>query len=643
MTDGIGVGLQSDGAGNWNLATLSGTTVTEGADSGLDDDDVARIEIEKDLSGAYWYYIYDASGTKPTTATGKLFTTLSEGYTGWYANGAGATTQTYAIDNISIRAESIVGRTNVEVTEPFWFRDEFGEDSVGRYQTYFIVSDGVIATDTIPSSSSAGVFCHNWKIRDGNYSFEWTPIANDVQGSCDGMASLSTTPHYQNNISGNGYIFRYQGTNLTCSRKDSGTATYLTKVVSGSLNVVLGTPYVVDVIHNSTGTENIKVFTYEKGTARPSTPTSSWTDTTYTDVYLGFGIYTNDGGGVIQVSFDNLQISGTRVYQKPIHRGAMLETYHDGTQEVVGTAFIDDCQWDRSAEYNAVGVSTIDTTNGYLDIAEQYGGIYTKNQFGDFYLSTDVYTSAATVGWQIMFGSDVGSSFSIAEGNKYDLYFNHQSSEIRLSKIVSGVHTTVRTVSESSIGVWRKVGILKNGSSIKTWVDGVLVIDIIDSTFTSGYIGFGSYAPHTGNVRFKNMQIIGLDSDATNGIAACIPPIGGGARYGVQEGASIEFTNKALRGDYDFTTCVKTTVPSAIAHNEMYFGNTTDTSAITEDTTTTKDLLIESASYLDFEKPLVLNYDDREDTISVGVRKLTDNDPTTYIDFMAVVPTKEVI
>ena len=58
----------------------------------------------------------------------------------------------------------------------------------------------------------------------------------------------------------------------------------------------------------------------------------------------------------------------------------------------------------------------------------------------------------------------------------------------------------------------------------------------------------------------------------------------------LQEGASIEFTNKALRGDYDFTTCVKTTVPGAIAHNEMYFGNTTDTSAITEDTTTTKDL-----------------------------------------------------
>ena len=58
-----------------------------------------------------------AAGTNRQRQAGKLFTALSEGYTGWYANG---NNKTYAIDNISI-TESIVGRTNIEVTEPFWF------------------------------------------------------------------------------------------------------------------------------------------------------------------------------------------------------------------------------------------------------------------------------------------------------------------------------------------------------------------------------------------------------------------------------------------------------------------------------------------------------------------------------------------
>jgi hypothetical protein len=55
----------------------------------------------------------------------------------------------------------------------------------------------------------------------------------------------------------------------------------------------------------------------------------------------------------------------SRTYFKPIHRGAMLETYHDGTQEVVGTTFIDDFNWDRSAEYTiTAGGWAYDTVNG---------------------------------------------------------------------------------------------------------------------------------------------------------------------------------------------------------------------------------------------------------------------------------------
>ena len=95
---------------------------------------------------------------RPTTATGKLFTALSEGYTGWYAKG---NSKIYAIDNISIRAESIVGRTNVEVTEPFWFRDDFEKDSRGRY---IIKSSGAMTSS-------------EYKIEDGYFKIT-RPIAS---------------------------------------------------------------------------------------------------------------------------------------------------------------------------------------------------------------------------------------------------------------------------------------------------------------------------------------------------------------------------------------------------------------------------------------------------------------------------------
>jgi hypothetical protein len=181
MTDGIGVGLQSDGNGNWNLVTLSGTTVTVGASSGLTDGKTARIEIEKDITGAYWYYIYDAAGTKLTTATGKLFTALSEGYTGWYANG---NSKTYAIENISIRAESIVGRTNVEVTEPFWFRDEFGENSLGRYiqpsgKKFTYDTDHVIYTGTLRGALTLPVWM-KFPVLETTFSLTGTDTHNRV-------------------------------------------------------------------------------------------------------------------------------------------------------------------------------------------------------------------------------------------------------------------------------------------------------------------------------------------------------------------------------------------------------------------------------------------------------------------------------
>lgn len=367
MTNGIGVGLQSDGAGNWNLATLSGTTVTVGAPSGLTDGKTARIEIEKDITGAYWYYIYDAAGTKPTTATGKLFTTLSEGYTGWYANGAGATTQTYAIENISIRAESIVGRTNVELTEE---------------------------------------------------------VFNSVTGQME-----------------------------------------------------------------------------------------------------------------------------TRTYFKPIHRGAMLETYFDGTQEVVGTTFVDDCQWDRSAEYPNM---TYSAPNGKYTLTPTTGGTIktsyptwaTALQLGSGYYEFDIDITIAGGGslpniWvtnQIRFDKFWVSLFGHYDVNEIalgDASDNWRPKRAYLLTISDGVRYTIGILYDSPTG------------RVMVYLNGVLIIDRLDAEYAqSVYQGFLTInsSGTVVSMNISRISIIAASSDATNGIAACIPPIGGGARYGVEESVYIPIT-----------------------------------------------------------------------------------------------------
>ena len=303
MTDGIGVGLQSDGAGNWNLATLSGTTVTEGADSGLDDGDVARIEIEKDLSGAYWYYIYNAAGTKPTTPTGKLFTTLTEGYTGWYANGVGATTQTYAIDNISIRAESIVGRTNVPVEEPFWFRDEFSENSIGRYvstnPTYCTVSDGKLNYTRVDSGYAAFYLPQHLKNTDTRINLNL---------GAGGVILIGINSSKINSFA-----------NALLVRVSTNSLRLINNVNSAYQDLVTVTPTITP------GTEyevNINITDESVVISLDGVETINYTGVqTYISGYTSVSLYSTGD------TINDIQISGTRVYNKPIHRGAMLGLY----------------------------------------------------------------------------------------------------------------------------------------------------------------------------------------------------------------------------------------------------------------------------------------------------------------------------
>ncbi len=645
MTNGIGVGLQSDGAGNWNLATLSGTKVTVGASSGLTDGMTARIEIEKDITGAYWYYIYDATGTKPTTPTGKLFTTLTEGYTGWYANG---NNKTYAIENISSRAESIVGRTNVEVTEPFWFRDEFGEDSLGRYARTGISYDG------------ENNECYVWG-RSGIYITDHPTFIGETIVTIQTRNTGVTTDCYPcvvfgepKKIYGGGTTDNFINGNPTlCVR-------FSTDGVDVFQNGVAVPGATSTAIKYQSGETQTFVVTYNGNnqiTVSDGTNSITFTDDAFAvrTVFSAFvGTYSTTAASGVENRFKLIEISGTRVYNKPIHRGAMLETYHDGTQEVVGTTFIDDCQWDRSAEYSVTANRFVwDSTNGVIKPVasgtEMSGQVIFKVPVGSAHYHakfkvTDVSYYTCTVFWcdSSLVPDHIPIDHVTSTKNLYFVTYNGKTKYFELKRklantIANNVAVYAQVVNVGDIVVYDIIHDVSNGS-IRVYINGVLRITASDSTFTSGYFGIADIYTVGSPFELQEFWVIAASPDATNGIAACIPPIGGGARYGVEESVYNTFTTANVdKGVYLAAAKTKTTNPNA-DEASLKFINETDSTTLSLERTETEKSLTLNADYTVLTESL--NIDDEEtDILSVGVKNSTIcNQPATYVESLSLIP-----
>uniref|UniRef100_UPI0026313114 hypothetical protein n=1 Tax=Methanoculleus sp. TaxID=90427 RepID=UPI0026313114 len=175
--------------------------------------------------------------------------------------------------------------------------------------------------------------------------------------------------------------------------------------------------------------------------------------------------------------------------------------------------------------------------------------------------------------------------------------------------------------------------------------DGVLRITVVDTTYKSGHYSIVRMFNAPTSFEVSEFWVIAASTDATNGIAACIPPIGGGARYGVQEEVYHTYTNEVRKGKYLVSTCVKTTNADADAI-EMYLENTTDSTAITEDASKTVAIALTDTNYMDVEKEMKLGYADRGDTLKVAVRKTdaaTEVSPACFVEMLNVTPTIEVI
>jgi len=123
-----------------------------------------------------------------------------------------------------------------------------------------------------------------------------------------------------------------------------------------------------------------------------------------------------------------------------------------------------------------------------------------------------------------------------------------------------------------------------------------------------------------------------------NGIAACIPPIGGGARYGVEESVYNTFTTANVdKGVYLTSAKVKTTNPNA-DEASLEFINETDSTTLSLERTETEKSLTLDANYAVINESLYID-DEETDTLTVGVKNSTTcNQPATYVDSLSLIP-----
>ena len=644
LESGFGIGAIR-AAGAWNIATIDGATVMDTGTviADLVDGDSFYVEVERDTThGVVWYYVYKSG--KPTTASGKLFNTYQEIYDGFWFKNNGAAENSIAVSEIEDRAESIVGRTNVQVEEPFWFRDEFSEDSRGRLVNGTNMFSYDAVNDQIVKNRSASAY-YPETLDCTSLTMEYVTPSDPLTGNMTLMINdspPSILPTSGTQVNGYAIYFRNSQGQIVFSRYINGVSqspqSLLREFVADE---------VLTVKFTKTDTTATVVISNSGGVLGTLTLD---TNAALTNGKVRFVNIVAGSCGVRSIEF-----SGTRVYNKPIHRGAMLETYHDGTQEVIGTTYINDMNWDTgelTLDITSGGSWAIDTVNGVLSVTTvgaRAGVSFRAVQIVDGYWRFRFNTTSRTFQFGILQQNQITSSSgttSIHNGGGYIVNLSTNATRLYTSMFTDLGKTTVTYVP----GTTYLCEVLKVGNVITlklTDPDGVIQTATwtdANNLFTTsiGVCNFFQHYPAT-TTKIWDLVAIGFESTSTNGIAACIPPIGGGARYGEQEKVYKQLVNAAKFGEYKTTASIKTSNADAEAI-EMYFKNITDTTNVATDNTDTLAISLSDTNYATSTKDLQLLHGDRNDTIEVAVRKTstaTEVSPACYVTDLMILPKVE--
>ncbi len=129
-----------------------------------------------------------------------------------------------------------------------------------------------------------------------------------------------------------------------------------------------------------------------------------------------------------------------------------------------------------------VNTANASITNAQLNITNNENMRSSGAAFGDFLMEADVKVTAGSAG--LVFRSQ--------DSNNYYMWqLDAANSQLKPMKKVGGSFSTLATLSVPSIKInqWNHITILTTGPRVKTYVNGILVSILLDTTFSSGSVG----------------------------------------------------------------------------------------------------------------------------------------------------------
>ena len=197
--------------------------------------------------------------------------------------------------------------------------------------------------------------------------------------------------------------------------------------------------------------------------------------------YIGFGSYKNTA------CFDALSINGGGASS-----GLFNDNFEDGVAD--GWTPLTPSRWSVTLENGSMRYF-LNTTNYNSPDGSRPGeySLIDNSDYGDFTFECLAKSADAAIGSTF---PDLGIVFGYQDDkNFYFAMFNGQATETSIDRYVNGVRTRLVMYNNPTFsdGNYHSLRVEREGTIIKTYFDGTLILTADDGTFRSGKIGVGSF------------------------------------------------------------------------------------------------------------------------------------------------------